>query len=88
MDLQVIQNKIHEIRGHKIMLDFDLAILYEVESKALNLAVKRNSQRFPVDFMFQLTSEEWISLRLQIETSDALRLQNETLNKGRGKHTK
>ncbi len=70
------------------MLDFDLAILYEVESKALNLAVKRNSQRFPVDFMFQLTSEEWISLRLQIETSDALRLQNETLNKGRGKHTK
>ena len=88
MDLQVIQNKIHEIRGHKIMLDFDLAILYEVETKALNLAVKRNSQRFPVDFMFQLTSEEWISLRLQIETSDALRLQNETLNKGRGKHTK
>ena len=70
------------------MLDFDLAILYEVETKALNLAVKRNSQRFPVDFMFQLTSEEWISLRLQIETSDALRLQYKTLNKGRGKHTK
>ena len=69
MDLQIIQNKIYEIRGHKIMLDFDLAQLYEVETKALNLAVKRNSQRFPGDFMFQLNSEEWDSLRLQIETS-------------------
>ena len=88
MDLQVIQNKIHEVRGHKIMLDFDLAILYEVETKALNLAVKRNSQRFPGDFMFQLTREEWNSLSLQIETSASLRLQNETLNKGRGRHTK
>jgi hypothetical protein len=88
MELQVIQNKIYEIRGHKIMLDFDLALLYEVETKTLNLAVKRNSQRFPGDFMFQLTSEEWIRLKLQIETSNSLRLQNETLNKGRGRHTK
>ena len=78
MELLIIQNKIFEIRGHKIMLDFDLALLYEVETKALNLAVKRNFQRFPSDFMFQLTNEEWNSLRLQIET----------LNKGRGKHTK
>ena len=46
MDLLLIQNKIYEIRGHKIMLDFDLAQLYEVETKALNLAVKRNPQRF------------------------------------------
>jgi predicted RNase H-like HicB family nuclease len=60
------------------MLDFDLAQLYEVETKALNLAVKRNLQRFPDDFMFQLTNEEWVDLRLQ----------NETLDKGRGKHTK
>jgi hypothetical protein len=88
MDLLHIQNKIHEIRGHKIMLDFDLAQLYEVETKALNLAVKRNLQRFPDDFMFQLTSEEWNGLRLQIATSNSLRLQNETLDKGRGKHTK
>jgi len=88
MELQIIQNKIHEIRGHKIMLDFDLAMLYEVETKSLNLAVKRNIQRFPSDFMFQLTIEEWTSLKLQNETTNSLRLQNETLNKGRGKHTK
>jgi len=69
MELQLIQNKIYEVRGYNIMLDFDLARLYEVETKALNLAVKRNSQRFPADFMFQLTSEEWDGLRLQIETS-------------------
>jgi len=69
MELQIIQNKIYEVRGYNIMLDFDLARLYEVETKALNLAVKRNSQRFPADFMFQLTSEEWDGLRLQIETS-------------------
>jgi hypothetical protein len=55
MELQLIQNKIYDIRGHKVMLDVDLAILYEVETKALNLAVKRNSKRFPSDFMFQLT---------------------------------
>jgi hypothetical protein len=88
MDLQLIQNKIFEIRGHKIMLDFDLAQLYEVETKALNLAVKRNLQRFPGDFMFHLTREEWNGLRLQIATPNSLRLQTETLDKGRGKHTK
>ena len=69
MELQLIQNKIHEIRGHKIMLDFDLALLYEVETKALNQAVKRNITRFPVDFMFQLTSEEWETMRSQIVTA-------------------
>jgi hypothetical protein len=52
------------------MLDFDLAELYEVQTKNLNLAVKRNSKRFPKDFMFQLTKLEWESLRLQIETSN------------------
>lgn len=73
------------------MLDRDLAALYEIETKALNLAVKRNNKRFPKDFMFQLTKEEWESLRFQIETiesDDALRLQNETLKKGRGRHPK
>lgn len=58
MELQVVQNKIVNIRGIKVMLDFDLAQLYEVETKALNQAVKRNSIRFPIDFMFKLTPEE------------------------------
>ncbi len=88
MELQSIQNIIYEIRGHKVMLDFDLAELYDVETKALNLAVKRNLQRFPFDFMFQLTFDEWNHLKLQIEATNSLRLQNETLKKGRGKHTK
>ena len=81
MELQAIQNKIYEIRGHKVMLGFDLANLYEVETKNLNLAVKRNIDRFPADFMFQLTKDEWESLRLQNETlnNNSLRLQNETL---------
>lgn len=69
------------------MLDRDWAALYETETKALNLAVKRNSKRFPKDFMFQLTKEEFESLRFQIETlektSKPLRLQNET-SKRRG----
>jgi hypothetical protein len=69
MELQVIQNKIYEIRGKRVMLDFDLAEMYEVETKNLNLSVKRNIKRFPDDFMFQLTSEEWNILRLQIATS-------------------
>ena len=88
MDLELIQNKIYEIRGFKVMLDFDLAALYDVETKALNLAVKRNSKRFSSEFMFHLSKDEWDSLRLQIETSNSLRLQIETLDKGRGKHTK
>jgi len=69
MQLEKIQTKIYEIRGQKVMLDFDLAELYEVETKNLNLAVKRNFKRFPPDFMFQLSEPEWKSLRLQIETS-------------------
>jgi len=69
MEIELIQSKIYEIRGIKVMLDFDLAALYEVETKSLNLAVKRNALRFPSDFMFQLTLEEWTQLRFQIETS-------------------
>ena len=69
MELTPIQNKIYEIRGQRVMLDFDLADMYHVETKNLNLSVKRNMRRFPSDFMFQLTKEEWNSLRLQIETS-------------------
>ena len=63
MELQLIQNKIYDSRGHKVMLDFDLAELYEVQTKALNQAVKRNIQRFPIDFMFRLTIDEWESMR-------------------------
>ena len=63
--LQVIQSKIYEIRGQKVMLDRDLAELYQVTTSNLNKAVKRNLKRFPPDFMFQLTEEEWEILRLQ-----------------------
>jgi len=69
MELQVIQNKIHELRGQRIMLDFDLAEMYEVETKVLKQAVKRNINRFPKDFMFELTKNEFESLRSQIVTS-------------------
>lgn len=64
-DLMLIQNLIYEIRGQKVMLDSDLAKLYQVETKYLNRQVKRNMERFPIDFMFQLTKEEWQSLRCQ-----------------------
>jgi len=67
----VIERRIHIIRGHKVMLDSDLAELYQVETKNLNKAVKRNIGRFPGDFMFQLTEEEWSLLRFQTGTSNA-----------------
>ena len=69
MELQVIQSKIYEIRGCKVMLDFDLALLYQVETKVLNQTVKRNIKRFPSDFMFQLTKQEVEILRSQFVTS-------------------
>jgi len=69
MDTPVIQKNIYEVRGRKIMLDRDLAKLYEVPTKSLNLAVKRNMDRFPSDFMFQLTREELSVLRFHFETS-------------------
>lgn len=59
MELQIIQNKIFEIRGQRVILDFDLSKLYEVENRALKQAVKRNIDRFPGDFMFSLTKSEW-----------------------------
>jgi hypothetical protein len=85
MQLQTIQNKIYEttfgvsqIRGQNVMLDFDLAELYEVETRVLKQAVRRNIERFPEDFLFELTKEEYDSLRSQIVT----------LETGRGKHSK
>lgn len=65
MELHLIQNKIYEIRGYKVMLDFDLAEMYQVETRVLNQAVKRNIQRFPLDFMFQLEPEEWKAISSQ-----------------------
>ncbi len=59
MQLQLIQNRIYEVRSEKVMLDFDLAELYEVETRVFNQAIKRNTDSFPKDFMFQLTAKEW-----------------------------
>jgi len=67
--LSIIQSKIYEIRGYKVMLDFDLAEIYEIPTKVLNQSVRRNIERFPYDFMFQLTDEEFKNLRSQIATS-------------------
>lgn len=85
--IRSIQNRIYEIRGERVMLDRDLAVLYETETKAINLAVKRNIQRFPHDFMFQLTKEEFEAIQFQMNELEKgkkpLRLQVET-SKGRG----
>lgn len=62
MLITVIQQKIYEARGFKIMLDFDLAALYEVETRVLNQAIKRNMDSFPEDFMFRLTAKEWATI--------------------------
>jgi len=67
--IRSIQNRIYEIRGERVMLDFDLATLYEVPTKALNQAVKRNVKRFPKDFMFRLTLAEWQNIRSQVVTA-------------------
>jgi len=99
-----IKTKIYTIRGMQVMLDSDLAELYGVETKNLNRAVNRNSDRFPLNFMFQLSEDEYQNLRFQFGTSsassslrfqngtldndDSLRSQNATLENGRGKHRK
>ena len=59
MELSTVKNKIHHIQGDKVILDFDLAELYEVETRVLKQAVRRNLKRFPKDFMFQLSKEVW-----------------------------
>jgi ORF6N domain len=83
--IQSIQNRIYEIRGERVMLDRDLANLYEIETKVLNQAVNRNIKRFPKDFMFQLTKEEFDSLKFQIETLDDNSLRSQIVtSKGRG----
>jgi len=87
--VELVERRIYLIRGQKVMLDRDLAELYQVPTKRLNEAVKRNRNRFPDDFMFQLTEKEAESLRLQIATSnvgqpDSLGFQIGTPNVGRG----
>ena len=77
-DIEIIQSKIYAIRGQRVMLDRDLANLYQVTTGNLNKAVKRNIRRFPPDFMFQLSKDEW----------DSLRFQNGIIETGRGKYTK
>ena len=74
--IQIIENKIFSIRGQQVMLDRDLAELYQVETKVLNQAVKRNLDIFPKDFMFQLTAEEWEFLRSQFVTLKSKRGQH------------
>ena len=95
--LEPIKRKIYEIRGRKVMLDSDLAALYCVETKNLKRAVRANIERFPADFMFELTKEEYDSLRCKnftLESEDAdnqhiLTSQNVIINKGgRGQHSK
>jgi ORF6N domain len=75
---ELLMNKIYFIRGQKVMLDMDLAELYDVETRVFNQAVKRNAERYPKDFMFQLNKKEWDSLRSQIVI----------LENGRGKYPK
>src|SRR5438132_76212 len=76
--IELVERRIYLIRGQKVMLDADLAELYQAPTKALNQAVRRNRDRFPADFMFQLTSDEASALRSQIVT----------LEKGRGRYSK
>ena len=86
-----IQNKIYTIRGLQVMLDEDLSILYNVETRRINEQVKRNIDRFPEKFMFQLTKDEYDSLRSQsvtLENEKSLRSQNAIIENARGRHRK
>jgi hypothetical protein len=86
--IQAIQNRIYEVRGQRVMLDRDLAILYSVELRSLNQAVKRNHSRFPDDFMFQLTKEEYDNFLLAEENMLGSRSQIVILNNKRGQNLK
>jgi len=78
MNLINIQQKIYEVQGVKVMLDFDLAILYDVETRSLNQSIKRNLDSFPIDFMFRLTQEEW----LEISSSQVVMMEAIAKNRG------
>ena len=86
--IKSIQNNIHDLRGERVMLDFDLAVLYEVETRIMNQAVKRNADKFPEDFMFRLTSNEWDVIQLQDAISKDVSNSSQNVmssNKNRGK---
>ena len=74
MQISLIANKIYEIRGQKIMLDRDLAELYQVETRVLNQAIRRNITRFPKDFMFQLTAIEFADWKSQIVIPNSIKM--------------
>jgi hypothetical protein len=80
--IRSVQNCIYEIRGERVMFDFDLANLYNVETRVLNQAVKRNIKRFPEDFMFRLTADEWHKLRPGTLTKENVPLEAQTANNG------
>jgi hypothetical protein len=80
--IEMIENKIYFIRGQKVMLDRDLAALYGVETRALNQAVRRNSDRFPADFMFSLTREEIRNLSQFVISSKMKHAPSEALGSG------
>ena len=90
--IQSLQNRIYEIRGQRVILDKDIAQLYEIETKVLNQSVKRHIERFPEDFMFQLTNDELEKIRIQVKDlypgEISLRSQIVTLKTGRGEHAK
>ncbi|MDN3585895.1 ORF6N domain-containing protein [Pedobacter aquatilis] len=68
--IKSIESRIYEVRGERVMLDFDLASLYEVQTRVLNQAVKRNIKRFPEDFMFQLTKQEFENLQTEVSNQN------------------
>ena len=74
-DITLIQNKIYEIRGQRVMLDFDLAPLYQVQTKVLKQAVRRNIERFPADFMFEITIDEYNSLKDSLRSQFVISLE-------------
>ena len=78
-ELQNIQNLIYVIRGQRVMLDFDLAMLYEVETRSLNQTVRRNARRFPDDFMFQLTEQEWSLISSQFVMTSRMKRPKKSL---------
>ena len=82
-----IVSRIFYVRGQKVMLDYDLASIYCVETRVLNQAVKRNQKRFPDDFIFHLTQDEWVSLRSQFVILDILP-DKQNRSTGRGKYRK
>ena len=84
MELQLIQNKIFEIRGRRVMLDYDLAEIYEVETGALKRAVRRNMERFPNDFMFELSNDEYNNLKIRLRCQFGIL----EIHDIRGKHPK